>query len=62
MRARGGGGGRRNSSESATSRRGGLRGLVNWCFEPSQPLRIISGLKETLMKRHIVERVNKTEK
>ena len=25
--------------------------LVNWCSEPSQPLGIISGLKETLIKR-----------
>ena len=30
--------------------------LVNWCFEPSQPPGIISGLKETLMKRDIVEK------
>ena len=35
--------------------------LVNWCFEPSQPIRIISGLKETFIKRHIVERTNKAE-
>ena len=35
--------------------------LVNWCFEPSQPLGIISGLKETFIKRHIVERFNKEE-
>ena len=36
--------------------------LVNWCFEPSQPLRITSGLKETFIKRHnIVERTNKAE-
>ena len=35
--------------------------LVNWCFEPSQPLGIISGLKETFIKRHIVERTNKAE-
>ena len=32
--------------------------LVNWCFESSQPPRIISGLKETFIKRHIVERTN----
>ena len=36
--------------------------LVNWCFEPSQPLRIILGPKETFIKRHIVERTNKAEK
>ena len=49
--------------------------VISWCFEPSQPLRlvsslvgalslvnqreplrIISGLKETFIKRHIVEK------
>ena len=35
--------------------------LVNWCFEPSQPLGIISGLKETFIKRYTVERTNKAE-
>ena len=35
--------------------------LVNWCLEPSQPLRIISGLKETFIKRYTVERTNKAE-
>ena len=35
--------------------------LVNWCFEPSQPLGIISGRKETFIKGYIVERTNKTE-
>ena len=35
--------------------------LVNWCFEPSQPLGIISGLKETFIKRYKVERTNKAE-
>ena len=34
---------------------------VNWCFEPSQPQRIISGLWETFIKRHIVERTNQTK-
>ena len=33
----------------------------NWCFEPSQPLEFISGLKETFIKRYIVERTNKAE-
>ena len=37
------------------------RERVNWCFEPSQPLGIISGLKETFIKRHIIERTNKVE-
>ena len=35
--------------------------LVNGCFEPSEPLVIISGLKETFMKRYILERTNKAE-
>ena len=35
--------------------------LVNWCFEPSQPLGITSRLKETFIKRYIVERTSKTE-
>ena len=35
--------------------------LVNWCFEPSQPLGITLGLKETFIKRYIVERTSKTE-
>ena len=35
--------------------------LVNWCFEPSQPLGIMSGLKETFIKRYIVERTSKAE-
>ena len=34
---------------------------VNWCFEPSQPVGIISGLKETFINRHIVEKTNKAE-
>ena len=41
--------------------RGEVNYLVDWCFEPSQPLGIISGLKETFIKRHIVERTNKAE-
>ena len=35
--------------------------LVNWCFEPRQPLWTISGLKETLIKRYVSERTNKVE-
>ena len=36
--------------------------FVNWwCFEPSPPLGIISGLKETFIKRNTVERTNKEE-
>ena len=35
--------------------------IVNWCFEPSQPQGIISGLKETFIKRYIVEMTDKAE-
>ena len=35
--------------------------LVSWFFKPSQPQRIISGLRETLIKRYIVDRTNKAE-
>ena len=35
--------------------------LVSWCFKPSQPQRIISGLRETFIKRYIVERTNKAK-
>ena len=39
-----------------------LSKLVNWCFEPSQPAGIISGLKEAFTKRFVVERTNKAER
>ena len=35
--------------------------LVSWCFKPSQPQKIISGLKETFIKRYIGERTNNPE-
>ena len=35
--------------------------LVSWCFEPSRPKRIISGLKETFIKRYIIERTYQAE-
>ena len=35
--------------------------IVNWCFESGQPLGIISGLKETFLRRYIVERTNKAD-
>ena len=35
--------------------------LVSWYFEPNQPQRIISGLKETFLNRYIVEMTSKTE-
>ena len=34
---------------------------VIWCFAPIQPLGIISGLRETSIKRYTVERANKAE-
>ena len=37
------------------------RELLSWCFNSSQPQRIISGLKETFIKRYIIERTNKVE-
>ena len=38
-----------------------VRGLVSWCFKLSQPQRIISGLRETFIKRYIIERTNKAD-
>ena len=35
--------------------------LLVGAFKPSQPQRILSGLKETFIKRYIVERTNKAE-
>ena len=35
--------------------------LVSWCFKPSQPQRIIPELKETFIKRCIIERTSKAE-
>ena len=35
--------------------------MVDWCFEPSQLLGIISVLKKTVIKRYIVERTNKAD-
>ena len=34
---------------------------VGWCFKPSQPQRIISGLREIFVERYRVERTNKAE-
>ena len=36
--------------------------LVSWRFRPSQPKRIISGLRKTFIKRYLVKRTNKAEK
>ena len=35
--------------------------LVNWFSESSQPLWIMSGLKETFLKMYLVERTSKAE-
>ena len=35
--------------------------LVSWCFKPSQPQRIISVMRETFIKRYIIERTNEVE-
>ena len=37
--------------------------LVSWCFRPSEPEKIISGMKETFIQGYIfiVDRTNKTE-
>ena len=32
--------------------------MLSWCFKQSQPKRITSGLRETFIKRYIVERTN----
>ena len=34
---------------------------VSWCFKPSQPQMILSGLKETFIKRYTVERASGAE-
>ena len=38
-----------------------MQGLLSWFFEASQPQRIISGLRETVIKRRVVERTSKAE-
>ena len=35
--------------------------LVSGCFEPSQPQRIISGLRKTFIKGYVIERTNKAK-
>ena len=34
--------------------------LGTWCFKPTPPLRIISGLKKAFIHRYLVERTDKT--
>ena len=40
----------------------GKKSLSYWYFKPTQPQRIISGLRKTFMKRYIVEMTIKAEK
>ena len=47
--------------QSSLNKGGGGRKLVDLCFELTQSLKIISGLKETCIKRYIVERTNNAE-
>ena len=49
------------SVQSEHSRQAAHRELVSWCFKSSQPQRIISGLRETFIKRYMIERTNKAE-
>ena len=42
-------------------RNGAVSWLVSWCFKPSQLQRITSGLRETFIKRYIVERTSMAE-
>ena len=35
--------------------------LFSWCFKPSQQQRIVSGLRETFIKRYVAERTDKAE-
>ena len=35
--------------------------LISWCFKSGQPQRITSSLKETFIKRYIVEKTIKAE-
>ena len=35
--------------------------LVIWCFKPSQPKTILSGLREIFINRYLVERTNEAE-
>ena len=39
----------------------GYMQLVSWCFNPSQPQRVTSGLKGTFIKRYTVEKTSKAE-
>ena len=46
---------RRSKKENEDTRK------VSWCLKPGQSRRIISGLRETVIKRYILERTNKAK-
>ena len=48
----------RHSTDTGSTK---LVSLVNWCLEPGQPQRIISGPTETFIKRYVVEKTNEAE-
>ena len=48
-----------NSFREAVPLRDGAGNLGSWFLKPSQPQRIISGLRETFIQRYIVERTSK---
>ena len=50
-----------NLFDRVTERHDGAVIVVVWCFKPSQPQSIISGLRETFTKRYVVERTSKAE-
>ena len=55
-------GGRRRSRRRRKSRRSRRRRRsVSWSLKPSQPQRILSGLRETFLKNNVVERTYKAE-
>ena len=35
--------------------------MLSWCFKPSQPQKIILGLKEIFIRKYIVEKISKAE-
>ena len=45
----------------SSGRRDTVSQIVSWCFKLSQTQRIISGLKETFIKRCIAEMIYKSE-
>ena len=52
---------RERERERRRRRRRRRRSLVSWRFKLSQPQRIISGLRKTVIKRYVVEGTNTAE-